>query len=299
MKSNMPHANRILGLLFLLNTSAVFAQDSIPVVITGKLNDRMNNETSGLAASSSNKGLLYIHNDSGDTSRFFLISPDGTLKAIYTFKGSPAMKRGVLDCEDMATGVGPKARKSYVYIADIGDNGARRKYLTIYRAEEPLLQPSTTVVTGQVDAAPLYLKYPDGPRDAETMMIDPVEKLLYIVSKREDSVRVYTTPLAYKPGDTVILTKRATLFFEGTRKQITAGDISKDGDQVLIKSYSKVYYWRRKGKEPIWKLLMTPPLELPYTQERQGEAIGFTIDGTSYYTISEGVYPPVYYYKIK
>ncbi|MRG44429.1 hypothetical protein GFS24_04860 [Chitinophaga sp. SYP-B3965] len=162
-----------------------------------------------------------------------------------------------------------------------------------------MLKPSTTVFTGQVDAVPLYLKYPDGPRDAETMMIDPVEKLLYIVSKREDSVRVYTTPLAYKPGDTVILTKRSTLFFEGLRKQITAGDISKNGDQVLIKSYSRVYYWKRKGKEPIWKLLMTPARELPYSRERQGEAIGFTIDGTSYYTISEGVHPQVYHYKIK
>ncbi|MRG44430.1 hypothetical protein GFS24_04865 [Chitinophaga sp. SYP-B3965] len=105
MKRNMmPHTNRILSLLFLLSicyTSTVLAQDSIPVAITGKLNDAMNNETSGLAASSSNKGLLYIHNDSGDTSRFFLISPDGTLKAIYTFKGSPAMRRGVLDCEDI------------------------------------------------------------------------------------------------------------------------------------------------------------------------------------------------------
>ena len=35
------------------------------------------------------------------------------------------------------------------------------------------------------EAVPIHFKYPDGPRDAETLMIDPVEKLIYIVSKRD------------------------------------------------------------------------------------------------------------------
>lgn len=257
--------------------------------ITGHLKASQNNETSGLACSHVNKGYIYIHNDSGDTSRFFLISEDGTLKATYTFKAS------VLDCEDMAVGI--YNGKSYVYIGDIGDNAARRPYVTIYRIEEPKLQKDT-----KVTAIPLHLKYPDGPRDAETLMIDPIEKLLYIVSKREDSVKVYTTPLAYKKGDTVTLTPKATLYFKGAKKDskwITGGSISADGSQVLIKTYSKVYYWQRKGEESISQLLTTPPRELLYKKEQQGEAIGFTTDGTGFYTISEGEHAPIYYYKIK
>ena len=275
------------------------AQDSIPVTIKGKLNADINNETSGLAASSVNKGLLYIHNDSGDTSRFFLIGEDGTLKAIYTFKANPLIKNTVTDCEDIAVSIGPKAGKHYVYIGDIGDNNAKRKHITVYRIKEPKLKSSAKLLTGQVNAEPLYLKYPDGARDAETLMVDPVEKLFYIISKREDSVSVYTAPLLYKQNDTVILTKRATLFFEGANsgKWICGGDISKDGGQVLVKNYLKAFYWKRKGKEPIWQLLMTPPLEMPYKAEQQGEAIGFARDGNGYYTISEGVYPEVYYYK--
>jgi len=132
-------------------------------------------------------------------------------------------------------------------------------------------------------------------------MIDPIEKLIYIVSKRRDSVGIYTTPLIYKPNDTVILSLHGKLSFKGIKpfKWITAGDISKDGTQILLKSYDKVHYWQRPLNEPVWKAMLTQkPQELPYTMEKQGEAIGFTPDGKGYYTTSEGVYSPIYYYKI-
>jgi len=151
-----------------------------------------------------------------------------------------------------------------------------------------------------VIAEPLHLKYPDGVRDAETLMTDPINKLLYIVSKREDTVHVYTTPLDFKANDTVTLQKQAQVFFEGTGefKWITAGDISQDGQQVLLRSYSKVYYWKRNPGEAIWQTLLRSPAILPYTPEPQGEAIGFTADGKGYYTTSEGLHPYLYYYKL-
>ena len=287
----------LMGITFSL---PVLAQDSIPVTIKGRLNTDINDETSGLAASFVNKGSLYIHNDSGDTSRFFIIGTDGMLKAIYTFKANPLIKNGVTDCEDIAVGTGPKGKR-YVYIGDIGDNSAKRKYITVYRIKEPKLKSSAKVFTGHANADPLYLKYPDGARDAETLMVDPVEKLFYIISKREDSVSVYTSPLLFKPNDTVTLIKRCTLFFEGGNngKWISGGNISKDGSQVLVKSYLNVFYWKRKDKEPVWQLLMTPPRKMPYKVEQQGEAIGFGTDGNGYYTISEGMNPEVYYYEIK
>ncbi|MBC8032959.1 MAG: hypothetical protein H7Y03_02355 [Chitinophagaceae bacterium] len=274
--------------------------DSIPVVTKGHLKAAFNDETSGVAASFINKGLLYIHNDSGDTSRFFLMAIDGTIKAIVGFKGESHLPTGVADAEDIATGPGPLPGKHYVYLGDIGDNQAQRKHITIYRVQEPALKPSGETVTLNASAEPLYLRYPDGARDAETLMIDPVAKLICLVSKREDSVKFYTCPLEYKSGDTVLLTKRATLFFPGIAlaKQITAGDISQDGSRVILKSYSKVYYWKRKAKEPVWELLNTTPVEFPYKIEPQGESIGFILDGSGYFTISEGTYQPVYYYQI-
>jgi hypothetical protein len=266
--------------------------------ITGHLPIKAMNEISGIAASGINKDLYYIHNDSGDTSRFFAILPTGELKSTIYFKGDPRERFGVHDFEDIAVGPGPVEGKSYVYAGDIGDNYAIRNYITVYRVEEKEAWAKDSISTG--DAVPIHLRYPDGPKDAETLMVDPIEKLIYIVSKRQDSVTVYTSPLNYKANDTLVLTKRCKLFFAGYKlfKWITAGDISKDGQQVLIKSYTNVYYWKRQNNESIWKTVQRPPQILPYKQEKQGEAIGFTPDGKGYYTTSEGVYSPIYYYKI-
>jgi len=259
------------------------------------LKDKAMDETSGIAASSINPDLFYVHNDSGDTSRFFAIDAKGNLRSTIYFRGNEKMW-GVADCEDIAVGPGPKKGRSYIYLGDIGDNGAHRNAITVYRFTET----SAWASAGKTEAiaTSFNYRYPDGAKDAESMAIDPLEKLLYIITKRGDSVGVYTAPLNAKAGDTTTLTFRGKLFFDGMKpfKWITAADISKDGQQVLIKSYEKVYYWRRRGNEAIWQTLQRPTRELNYKQERQGEAIGFTQDGKGYYTTSEGVFAPIYYY---
>ena len=261
------------------------------------LYSKLMDETSGLAASGLNPDIYYGHNDSGDTSRFFALTADGKLKTIINYTGDITTKLGVRDCEDIAVGPGPVKGKSYVYIGDIGDNSANRKFITVYRAEEKRAWGKDSVA--HTVPVPLHLKYPDGSKDAEAMMVDPIEKLLYIVTKRGDSVGVYSSPIKYKANDTLTLTFRGRLFFEGIKpfKWVTAADISHDGKQILVKSYERVYYWQRTGNEPVWQTLHKAPRELPYKQEKQGEAIAFTPDGKGYYTTSEGVYAPIYYYK--
>ncbi|HTI58301.1 hypothetical protein [Mucilaginibacter sp.] len=265
---------------------------------TGRLRDKAMDETSGIAASGVRENIYYVHNDSGDTSRLFAITPEGFIKNTIYFKGDTKEPLGVRDCEDIAVSSGPAKGKSYIYLGDIGDNDNSRKSLTVYRIEEKKGWDKDSLV--KADAVPVNYRYPDGAKDAEAMMIDPIEKLIYIVSKRADSVTVYTAPLNFKPNDTVTLEKRCKLHFEGFRpfKWITAGDISRDGQQVLLKSYEKVYYWKREASEPIWKTMLRKPAELPYKPEKQGEAIGFTPDGKGYYTTSEGVFAPIYYYKV-
>ncbi len=41
------------------------------------------------------------------------------------------------DCEDVATGPGPIKGKNYIYLGDIGDNAEKRRYISVYRFEEP------------------------------------------------------------------------------------------------------------------------------------------------------------------
>lgn len=288
----------LLPAFILLTLIAAYAQKirHEKETITGYLTGNVLDETSGIASSSIHNNIHYIHNDSGDTSRFFAITPEGKLKATYYYKGDPSERLGARDCEDIAVGPGPDKGKSYVYLGDIGDNKAVRKYLTIYRFEEPSITDSVK----NVDTAPLHVKYPDGAKDAETLMVDPVEQLIYIVSKRKNAVTIYTTPLAYKTGDTVTLTKRSTIRLGGIPpfKWVTAGDISKDGTQILLRNYKHVYYWKRPEGVPVWQAMTKKPAKLYYKQEKQGEAIGFTPDGKGYYTASEGVGEPIYYYSL-
>jgi len=259
--------------------------------ITCTLQDKKLNEISGLGCSKKNPHILWMHNDSGDGSYVFGIN-DSTGKLAVTLNYS----RMVKDCEDMAINY----KDNSIYIGDIGDNNAKRKYITVYKIPEPELTYKSKKQQLAVTATALYLKYPDGPRDAETLMIDPVDKLLYIVSKREDSVGVYTAPLNFASNDTITLKRMCRLHFNGFgfSKWVTAGDISSDGSQILLKNYTNVYYWKRKSDEPVWKTMLRAPVELPYTMEKQGEAICFTPNGKKYFTTSEGKGQPVYDYQL-
>lgn len=265
--------------------------------ITGRLGDKSMGEISGIAASGLQKDVLYVHNDSGDTSRFFAINPDGKLLNTIYFRGDSTLGRGIDDCEDIAVGPGPVKGNSYIYIGDIGDNGSSRKNIVIYRIAENSKMINGTAKNAKAD--PLYLTYPDGAKDAETLMIDSQDRLIYLVTKRGDIVYVYTTPLDFHAKDTVTLTKRCSLTFQGFKllKWITAGDISKDGNDILLKSYQTVYYWKRNKGEAIWQAMLRKPIQPAYEAEKFGEAIGFTPDAKGYYTTSEGVFANIYFYK--
>jgi hypothetical protein len=61
-----------------------------------KFADSQIDESSGLGTSSYGDGIVYTHNDSGDTARFFAVNSSGATVAIYTLKGATAH-----DWEDM------------------------------------------------------------------------------------------------------------------------------------------------------------------------------------------------------
>ncbi|KKM69971.1 hypothetical protein LCGC14_1445370, partial [marine sediment metagenome] len=90
------------------------------------------NEASGLAASILNSGVLWTHNDSGDSARAFAMDTQGNHLGMYNITGA-----GATDWEDMAVGPGPTAGVSYLYLGDIGDNDAERDSIDIYRVPKP------------------------------------------------------------------------------------------------------------------------------------------------------------------
>lgn len=260
-------------------------------VIAGVLDSKKIDEASGIAASRTHPGMLWTHNDSGDKPRIFLIDSLGRHRVTVLLKG--VLNR---DWEDIAVGTGPEKDKTYVYVAEIGDNLAKYEYKYIYRFQEPeLITQDTAVEIDQIDS--IKFKLPDGIRDCEALMIDPATKDLYIFSKRESAVNLYR--LAYPQSTTeIIIAEKVLEALPFTL--IVAADWSADGKEILIKNYEQVYYWQRNNNEPITELLKTQPILLPYHQEPQGESIAFDYWGKGYYTLSEkakGVKPALMFYK--
>lgn len=236
-------------------------------------------EASGLANSRSNPNLLWSHNDSGGQPRLFLFEPNGAEVRRYNLTGASN-----IDWEDMAIGVGPVDNENYIYVADIGDNRAERESLSIYRFLEPDVNQLNLNAEENIQSfETIDFVYEDGPRDAEALMVDPETKHVYIVTKREPSVILYK--LAFPQLTTEVDTARRVRVLSYTFA--TAADISPDGNEVLIKNYLNVYYWKKEANESFEELMAQPPLRLNYAQEPQGEAIAWKVDQSGYYTISE------------
>ncbi|RBL88508.1 hypothetical protein [Chitinophaga flava] len=283
----------VLLITLLLTFSGAMAQEvkdntTVKPVVLGNVSSDKITEASGIASSTTLPGYYWTHNDSGNKAEAFLLDSQANL--VCTVKLKDVTNR---DMEDIAEGIGPTKGKHYVYVADIGDNAGVRKHIRIYRFEEP-----TTVPGKHLSVTPdvLSLQYPNGPRDAETLMIDPIGKKIYIVSKRERMVSLYKTDqLFFKDGDKTGLEKLITLPYTW----VTAGDISKDGHHIVIKTLTDIYYWHRDTNETVEQAMAKPARQLPYVIEKQGEGITITPGNNGYVTISEGKDAPVYFYKWK
>ena len=234
-------------------------------------------EASGLVASVNNPGYLWSHNDSGNPSEIFLIDQHARIKLTCKF-----INLENRDWEDIAVGTSLSEGKTYIYVGDIGDNQALYPTKLIYRFEEPVFTDQQEIIISEYDT--LIVKLPDGVRDSEAMMIDPISLDIFLFSKREDSVRLYQ--IQYPFDQDLLLAERiAILPFHN----INAADISNDGSEVLIKDYDKIYYWRKEGKESIRELLLKKPIELPYEKGPQDEAITWMRDGSGFFTLGETV----------
>jgi hypothetical protein len=265
-------------------------------VASGRVASRDIDETSGLVASRRHADVLWLHNDSGDGARVFAVDPAGTLLGIFTLPTVEA-----IDWEDIAVGPGPRADQSYLYIADIGDNGRRRKEgVFLYRVPEPPLT-ATPEEPARGHLGPLErfrLRYPDGPHDAETLLVDPTTGEVVVLTKALfRTPRIFYVDVLDKPLATFEGGEPLDLEAAGIRALLpTGGDVSADGRWVLVRSYRSAYLWQRAEGQRLRDVFRSRACPVPVAAEVQGEAIGFSADGRSYYTVSEGRHPTVYHY---
>ena len=290
----------ILSLASLSFSCASFAksQEFLGARPMGVIQSDLLREISGMAASRRNPGVLYVHNDSGDAARVYAINEKAQLLGVCNLRG--ARNR---DWEDIAVGPGPDPNQPYLYIGDIGDNGAQCPEVVVYRVPEPKVdagKPFGQMTLGPAEA--ISLAYPDGPRDAETLLVDPLTRDIYIISKRDLVPRVYRAafPQSWRPGArSEATTPRTTL----QRVAVlplgsfpTGGDVSPDGRRVLVRGMFNIALWDRPVSAPLWHAFSGKPTALPVADEPQGEAICFDRQGKGCFTISEGARASLHYF---
>jgi len=283
-----------IAVMLLLNlTLAVFADEQpIPCPAYERVSDSTTiadetlSEISGLVASRSQPGILWVHNDSGDEAAVYAIDPQGRTLAKILLIGVDAV-----DCEDIALGPGPDGGDC-LYLADIGDNAAVRETICLYRFPEPQIEirEDGQIVQLSVASNVIEAVYPNDPRDAETLLVDPITGDVIIVSKDFIHARAYRVPVR---SDAIVTME---FLIELPWGFMTGGDISPDGASILLRGYWNAEIWLRSTRDDWWDMLALPGCPVPLAQEPQGEAIGFSVGG-NYITVSEGIQPSLHFYR--
>ncbi|MEM9172409.1 MAG: hypothetical protein AAGA84_06865, partial [Pseudomonadota bacterium] len=183
----------IVGLLTL--ASACASQPVAPALAPlarpeslGELNFSMLPEASGMAISYRTAKRLWMINDQGNPADLIAVDlPDGDrVETSYARVDVRDASNG--DWEDLDSF--SLNGESWIVVADIGDNLARRDTIALWFVPEPAANDKRTAV-----ARKLTLIYPDGARDAESMAVDARGNAIYILSKRDSEPRLYQLPL--------------------------------------------------------------------------------------------------------
>ncbi len=216
-------------------------------------------ESSGLAVVD---GLLVTTNDSGDRGRVFAVDPStGRTVGVTQWAAEPE------DVEALAP-----AGEGELWVGDIGDNGADRGHVTVARIP---------VGSGDRDVDPVTydLVYPDGARDAESLLVDPRNGRLYVVSKGVLGGTVFEAPARLSPDRPNRLTEVGAALAVATDAAFFP-----DGRHLIVRNYTMaaVYTWPE----------LTPVGRFGLPAQRQGEGIAVAPDGTILAS-SEGLHAPV------
>jgi hypothetical protein len=256
--------------------------DKISRVVDRPMPDQRISEGSGLAVSPTHPGIVWTHNDSGNTGQLFAVGPSGKVVATLTVAGA----RGY-DWEAVATYRDAQGR-SMLAVGDIGDNQAHRSRISVLLLPEPSHLVSRTVTPQRV----LRLTYPQGATDAETLLVDPQGRWMHVVTKGLFQAEAFLVPAevfgpqASGRTDSGTLRKVADTFLS----LVTDGDILPDG-RVLLRTYGVLALLPSLGTSPVENWRATTKVNLP--DQPQGEGLTVLDGGTAALISSEGVGEPL------
>lgn len=258
-------------------------------------------EASGIVASRKFSGYYWSHNDSGNPNFIYLM--DSTGKGLKEVEIKGAINR---DWEDISLFV-EKNGSSTLFIGDFGDNNSAWPFCTLYWVTEPDI--NSIPIFSSTTSSSITFILPDGARDIECMLVDQNTKDVFLISKRDAKKRLYKIAASQLvPSQRVMAEFIQELNFSipvsadntiAKAAYITSGTVSPDNTEIIVKSYTNLFYWRRNPGETIPQALNRPAKSIDYLLEPQGEAVGFKSSGNGFITVSEsvnGIMPHVYEY---
>ncbi|OZC89474.1 hypothetical protein [Rhodococcus sp. 14-2470-1a] len=216
-------------------------------------------------------GVLYAIGDSGTDHRVAVLD-DGC--AVTRWLDVPV---DPYDVEDMASYDGD------LWLSDTGDNQSRRDTVALTRMDP---------VTGQGELHRLI--YPDGPHDAEALLIEPGGRPV-VVTKEPTGVSGIYVPAGGEsvaelasPGPTA-LTKAGESTFERTDTAggppfiigsilATGGAVSADGTVAAVRTYTDAYLFAVPDGDVV-RALSGEPEVIALPAQPQGEALTFDSNG--------------------
>lgn len=232
-------------------------------------------EASGIAASRRYPGSFWAHNDSGEP--FLVLLDDrGNVSRRVRLAGA-----SIEDWEAVA--IGPCGNESCIYIGDIGDNGAERDAIAVYRVSEPDPRAESVEVRDVFRAT-----YPDGAHDAETLLVTPGGEMLVVTKGEMGPVSVYRFPPGARPGTQAQLERVGERLAPKAARddRITDGAVSADGDRVVLRTLRTLcIYAAPEFLRGTWR--EAGCVSLDALDERQGEGVAFG-DGAAVYLVGEG-----------
>jgi hypothetical protein len=256
-------------------------------------------ESSGVAVSRTQPGVLWSHNDSGDGPLLYAIDQSGQLLA--TVKVARAAAR---DWEDMSLGPCPEtigqfpaiAHESCLYIGDVGDNNGVRDAVTIHVVVEPILRGADA--DGMVvNARSLRFRYPEGPEDSEALAVLPNGDVTIVSKGRSGTISLYgltasSVARALKSGEVLTASRQpdvAIASAPAVGRYVTGAAVSPDGTTLAVRTYTEVFFFRAVpgGSGPTrWRNLERPCFL--GAVEPLGEAIGYLDADTMVLTSERG-----------
>ncbi|XP_033764201.1 uncharacterized protein LOC117345265 [Pecten maximus] len=249
-------------------------------------------ETSGLCASRIHQNILYAHNDKGYGPKIYAISAlNGELKKIISIHGAHNY-----DWEDVACGPCDENGGHCIYIGDTGDHAGDGARNIIYKVREPATLNSHGDLRVDVEAQIRFVWSPHQ-QDSETLMVDP-QRNLYLISKVADGQgrvgMIHSS--AWNHSSLPMVSDLIILPLSTGSDDPTGGDISPDGQEILIQAHHQIFYWQKDDRTSVKETLIQSPIGVSFHHEKDAEAVAWDADGRGYYTVSEGHHETLYYY---